>query len=655
MKKINVTIFSGGSGNIELLKILSDLKNKNLINLNLLINGYDDGKSTGFLRELFPTMLGPSDFRKNCENLLNLKIHEHRVFKQIISYRFKNFINYRIFIANILNKDFIKKKTEPIKELNWNKFFLLRNYLKKFNEALVKKKFKKERFKDISLGNIIFVGIYLDLNKNFNLAIREYNNFFGISNSIHNITNGQNLFLCGIAESGQIHKNEVEIIENKSKEKISEIFLIKEPLLKKQLFKLKKLQIEDKINYLRKIEIFPKINKDAINILKKTNILIYGTGTQNSSLFPSYLTRNLNEIIRRSKAKKIFISNILKDYDIVKESTSSIIEKFKFYVDKKNKSKRFDIKKYINYFFIHNYDNKDLNKIDQKKYLKNDLKRNKNIIQLDWEKHKGVHFSNLVVEQILKIVKKQSIIKNIYFQTVSIIIPCLNERKKLKKVLNKIKDFKYSNPEYIFDIILIDGGSRDGSLKIARGFKDIRIFQIKNGLRGECIDLGIQKSRGQIIITFPSDDEYDVSEIKKLIIEIEKNNQQVVYGSRLIKVLQPSFLIKKVYKNNFILFFLSKFGGILISIFCLIFYNRFVTDPLTSFKGFKSSLIKEIKPLSKGVDYDLEQFAILSSKKIYIHEVPVNYNARDYRDGKKTTVLDGLKCILILIKKKFFR
>ena len=46
---------------------------------------------------------------------------------------------------------------------------------------------------------------------------------------------------------------------------------------------------------------------------------------------------------------------------------------------------------------------------------------------------------------------------------------------------------------------------------------------------------------------------------------------------------------------------------------------------------------------------------ILTSKRIYIHEIPVNFNARNFRDGKKTTVLDGLKCILVLIKKKFFK
>ncbi len=656
MKKINITIFSGGSGNIELLNVLKDLKKKNLINLNLLINGYDDGKSTGFLRELFPDMLGPSDFRKNCENLLNLEIHEHSILKKIISYRFSNFRDFQFFISNVFKESNTYNEYKFIKNLNWQKFTFFKNCLMKFKEALIKKNFDKTKFKDISLGNIFFVGNYLASNKNFNSAIKNFTNFFEMRDTIHNVTDGQNLFLCGLTKKGKILKNEVEIIENKTKEMISEIFLTKNPLKTEEKIKIENyIQYKDKINYLRKREITPKINKEIISIIKKTDILIYGTGTQNSSLFPSYLTKNLNKLIYKAKAKKIFISNILKDKDIVKESTSSIIEKFQFYFNNKNMNEKLQLSKFVDYFFIHNYDVEDLNIIDRKKYLKNDFKKSKNIIELDWEKSKGVHFSNLIVEKILKLINKQSLLKKIYFQTVSIIVPCLNEKKTLKKVLNKIHFFKTSNPKYTFDIILVDGGSLDGSLKIAQKFDDIKIFQIKNGLRGECIQQGIKKSRGQIIVTFPSDNEYDVNEIKKMILEVEKNNHNVVYGSRLIKVLQPSSLIKKVYKNNFILFFLSKFGGILISIFCLILYNRFITDPLTTFRSFKSELIKKISPESKGVEYDLEQFAILTSKKIYIHEIPVNFNARDFRDGKKTTVLDGLKCILVLIKKKFFK
>ena len=53
-------------------------------------------------------------------------------------------------------------------------------------------------------------------------------------------------------------------------------------------------------------------------------------GPQNSSLYPSYLTRGLKDLILRSNAKKIFISNIFKDNDIVNESTRTIIDKFFF-------------------------------------------------------------------------------------------------------------------------------------------------------------------------------------------------------------------------------------------------------------------------------------------------------------------------------------
>ena len=69
MKKIRISIFTGGSGNVELARNLCELNNKtDNISINFIINGYDDGKSTGFLRKLVPGMLGPSDFRKNCSS-----------------------------------------------------------------------------------------------------------------------------------------------------------------------------------------------------------------------------------------------------------------------------------------------------------------------------------------------------------------------------------------------------------------------------------------------------------------------------------------------------------------------------------------------------------------------------------------------------------
>ena len=119
--------------------------------------------------------------------------------------------------------------------------------------------------------------------------------------------------------------------------------------------------------------------------------------------------------------------------------------------------------------------------------------------------------------------------------------------------------------------------------------------------------------------------------------------------------MDPSKLIKKVYGKNYFLYYLSKFGGIAISTFTLILFNRFLTDPLTTFKCFNSRVVKNLKVKAKGVNYDIEQYLKFYENKIYVDEQPVNYKARSYLHGKKTNFLDGLSCIFTLIKYKLFK
>ena len=127
---------------------------------------------------------------------------------------------------------------------------------------------------------------------------------------------------------------------------------------------------------------------------------------------------------------------------------------------------------------------------------------------------------------------------------------------------------------------------------------------------------------------------------------------KAVYGSRMIKSILEDQL-RKIYKNNIITLLLSKYGGKLINILILAFYNKSISDPFTSIKAFDAKLLKSLTLYRKGFDLDFEILIKLHKKKCFFLEVPVSYKPRTSRQGKKITVMEGLKCLFYIIFSKF--
>ena len=130
------------------------------------------------------------------------------------------------------------------------------------------------------------------------------------------------------------------------------------------------------------------------------------------------------------------------------------------------------------------------------------------------------------------------------------------------------------------------------------------------------------------------------------------NQSKAVYGSRMIKNILEDQL-SKIYKTNTITLLLSKYGGKLINLFILAFYNMSISDPFTSIKAFDAKLLRSLQLYRKGFDLDFEIFVKIHKKKCFFLEVPVHFIPRTPKQGKKITALDGLKCIFYLIFSKF--
>ena len=100
---------------------------------------------------------------------------------------------------------------------------------------------------------------------------------------------------------------------------------------------------------------------------------------------------------------------------------------------------------------------------------------------------------------------------------VSIIIPVFNEEKYLAYCLDSLKKQTYKNKE----IIVVDDGSTDKSIQIAKKFTDHVYVQLHCG-PGAARNLGVAKSQGSILIFIDADMKLDKDCIEKLIQPIQK-------------------------------------------------------------------------------------------------------------------------------------
>ena len=117
---------------------------------------------------------------------------------------------------------------------------------------------------------------------------------------------------------------------------------------------------------------------------------------------------------------------------------------------------------------------------------------------------------------------------------VSIVIPCFNEFKTIKEIINKINS---SLKKYQFEILIIDDYSSDGSIdilnEIASENKNIRVlFNSKNLGKGASLRRGFKEARGDIICIQDADLEYDPSDLTKMIDLVLDGTADAVIGSR---------------------------------------------------------------------------------------------------------------------------
>ena len=226
---------------------------------------------------------------------------------------------------------------------------------------------------------------------------------------------------------------------------------------------------------------------------------------------------------------------------------------------------------------------------------------------------------------------------------ISILIPCYNEEKTIRQVIiNAEKSLLNINIDY--EIVVVDDYSNDGSSKKLLELKNenkIKLFTHSQNLgKGAAIATGLKYINGEIVLIQDADLEYDPEDYQKLILPFIEANADVVYGSR--------FLGGGKYVR--IHFFWHYVANKFLTLLCNMVANLNLSDMETGYKLFRYEKIKDLQIKEKSFGFEPEITIKLAKKNSRFFEVPISYNGRSYKEGKKIGLKDAFIAVYCIFR-----
>lgn len=215
---------------------------------------------------------------------------------------------------------------------------------------------------------------------------------------------------------------------------------------------------------------------------------------------------------------------------------------------------------------------------------------------------------------------------------ISVIIPTLNEVSNIKYVFPHI-------PHFIDEIIVIDGGSTDGTRKeILKFRKDAKIIVNRTPGKGVAIRQGFKMATGDLIIMMDADGSHDPKEIPGLM-EPVLNGYDVAKGSRLLPGGgSDDFTLFRRFGNNMFVMMVNKL------------YGTNCTDLCYGYRVFKKEAIDKICCKSDGFEIETEQSILMIKAGLKIKEIPSFEEKRKHGNSNLRSFRDGWRILNVIIR-----
>ncbi len=231
---------------------------------------------------------------------------------------------------------------------------------------------------------------------------------------------------------------------------------------------------------------------------------------------------------------------------------------------------------------------------------------------------------------------------------ISVVIPARNEAANLPHVLARL-------PERIFEVILVDGGSSDGTVEVARACRpDVRVVTQNRRGKGNALACGFAAVRGDVVVMLDADGSADAQEIPRYV-EALLAGADFAKGTRFAAGGGSSDLTR-----------LRSYGNYGLNLVVNVLYRTRYTDLCYGYNAFWTRCLPtlDLQPGDEVLDRKLwgdgfEVETIINTRiargKLRVVEVPSFELARLHGESNLNTWRDGFRVLRAAVSERFRR
>ena len=238
-------------------------------------------------------------------------------------------------------------------------------------------------------------------------------------------------------------------------------------------------------------------------------------------------------------------------------------------------------------------------------------------------------------------------------RTLSVIVPIFNEAATLRTALDAIVAKTVAG--WDLELIFVESNSTDGSRAIVETYRTeprvTLIFEDKPRGKGHAVRNALARATGEFILIQDADLEYSLDDYEKLLLPLAVGTHTFVLGSRHNP--GDGFAMRKFNDQPLHAFILNT-AHWTFTLLIDVSLGIWLKDPFTMYKIFRRDALQGITLTCNRFDLDWELLIKLIRAGHRPIEIPISYNSRSFKEGKKIRMFrDPLTWLVAWAKSRF--